>query len=109
MRRLTGLLLAFVASGALAQAKPPNLEPLPEPPPPPPIPGPDEPAVRIPVQKEDKVEEVRDGGRVIALKVTPPNGKPYYLIDTTGTGSWVRRESLDTGLRVPMFPIKTFD
>ncbi len=108
MRRVPAFLLALVATGVFAQHKPPNLEPLPEPPPPP-IPAPGEPAVRIPVQKEDKVEEIRDGGRVMAIKVTPPGGKPYYLIDTTGTGNLVRRESLDDGVRVPMWPIKTFD
>ena len=93
----------------MAQGRPPKLEPLPEPPPPPPIPGPNEPGVRIPVQQGDKVEEVREGGRVVAIKVTPPNGKPYFLIDTAGSGNWLRRESLDDGVRVPMFPIRTFD
>ena len=110
MRRvLLSILLALVACSAFAQSRPPNLEPLPEPPPPPPIPGPNDPSVRIPVQEGDKVEEVRDGGRVVMLKVTPPNGKPYYLLDNAGTGNWVRRESLDDGVRVPMFPIRTFD
>ena len=109
MRRLALLLLAAAASAALAQSRPPQLEPRPEPPPPPPIPGPNEPSVRIPVQEGDKVEEVREGGRVVALKVTPPGGKPYYLVDPTGSGALERRESLDTGLRVPMWPIKTFD
>src|SRR3954447_17965583 len=103
MRRIALLLLSMLASAALAQSRPPNLEPLPEPPPPPPIPGPNEPSVRIPVQEGDKVEEVRDGGRIVAVKVTPPNGKPYYLIDTAGNGAWERRESLDTGLRPPIF------
>ncbi len=97
------------AAGAIAQGRPPKLEPLPEPPPPPPIPGPDDARVRIPVQEGDKVEEMREGGRVVMLKVTPPNGKPYFLVDTTGTGSWLRRESLDDGVRVPMWPIRTFD
>jgi hypothetical protein len=109
MRRLSPFLLALFAAGALAQSRPPKLEPLPEPPPPPAIPGPDEPQVRIPVQEGDKVEEIRDGGRVVMLKVTPPNGKPYYLVDTNGSGNWMRRDSLDDGLRVPMWPIKTFD
>jgi hypothetical protein len=109
MRRLILLLLALTTAGAMAQSQPPKLEPLPEPPPPPPIPGPSDQNVRIPVQEGDKVEEVREGGRVIALKVTPPGGKPYFLIDTAGSGSWMRRESLDDGVRVPMFPIRTFD
>ncbi len=110
MRRLAFLLLAIFAAAALAQRRaPPKLEPLPEPPPPPAIPGPDEPAVRIPVQESDKVEEIREGGRVVMLKVTPAGGKPYYLLDTSGNGNWVRRDSLDDGLRVPMWPIHTFD
>lgn len=112
MRRLLPLVFALLAAGALAQNRPPKLEPLPEPPPPPPIPAeasPAEPSVRIPVQKEDKVEPIRDAGRVIALKVTPPNGKPYYLIDTSGNGNWMRKDSLDDGVRVPMWPIKIFD
>jgi hypothetical protein len=110
MRRL--LLVAFVivvsSSLAHAQRRPPKLEPLPEPPPPPPM-AIEEPAVRIPVQEGDKIEEVREGGRVVMLKVTPPNGKPYYLVDTTGNGNWMRRDSLDDGVRVPMWPIHTFD
>jgi len=107
--RLTVLAIALFASGAIAQDRPPNLEPLPEPPPPPPIPGPDEPGVRIPVQEKDQVEEIRDGGRVVMLKVTPPGGQPYYLVDTTGNGNWVRRDPLDSGIRVPMWPIINFD
>jgi hypothetical protein len=112
MRRLlvVGLLLLVCSPLGLAQQKkpPPKLEPLPEPPPPPemPIEGP---SVRIPVQQGDKVEELRQGGRVVMLKVTPPNGKPYYLVDTTGNGNWMRRDSLDDGVRVPMWPIHTWD
>jgi hypothetical protein len=109
MRALLALIVVLGCSTALAQGRPPKLEPLPEPPPPPPIPGPDEPRVRIPVQEGDKVEEVRDGGRVVALKVTPPGGTPYFLVDTAGNGNWMRRDSLDSGLAVPQWPIKTFD
>lgn len=112
MRRSLLVALAFLVVSSLAAAQqkgPPKLEPLPEPPPPPPLPTLDEPAVRIPVQKEDKIEEIREGGRVVMLKVTPPNGPTYYLVDTTGNGNWMRRDSLDDGVRVPMWPIHTFD
>ena len=114
MRRLllVGIFLISTAliSTAHAQNRPPKLEPLPEPPPPPPLPSLlDEPAVRIPVQTEDTIEEVREGGRVVMLKVTPPNGPTYYLVDTTGNGNWMRRDALDDGVRVPMWPIHTFD
>ena len=114
MRRVILLAILSLAVSAFAQTKPaskpaPRMEPLPELPPPPPIPGPDEPSVRIPVQESDKVEEIRDAGRVIALKVTPVGGKPYYLYDTTGNGNWMRRDSLDDGVRVPMWPIKQWE
>ena len=108
MRRVLFLALSAAAAGAFAQQPPPKLEPLPEPPPPPPMPGPDEPSVRIPVQESDKVEEIRDGGRVIALKVTPVGGRPYYLYDTTGNGNWARRDSLDDGVRAPMWRIFSY-
>ena len=114
MRRLlwVGVLLALLASfGSFAQTqkRPPKLEPLPEPPPPPPMSPVEEPAVRIPVQEGDKVEEIRQGGRVVMLKVTPPNGPTYYLVDTTGNGNWMRRDSLDDGVRVPQWPIHKWD
>ena len=95
---------------AVAQDRPPKLEPLPEAPPPPLIrDGADEPRVRITPQEGDKIEEVRDGGRVVMMKVTPPNGIPYYLMDPLGTGTWTRSEATDPGVRVPMWTIMTFD
>jgi hypothetical protein len=111
MRRTLFLALSVMAAGALAQQQPPpKLEPLPEPPPPPLIrDGADEPRVRIAPQEGDRVEEMREGGRVVMLKVTPPGGIPYYLMDLTGSGNLTRRESLDPGLRVPMWTIKSFD
>jgi len=108
MSRLAILVFALLASGALAQDdKPPQLEPLPEPPP---SAGDaaDEPQVRIPVQEGDVVEEIRAGGEVVILKVTPKEGPPYFLVQT-GKGEWTRRDSLDSGLRVPMWPIYTFE
>ena len=109
MRRTLFLALSVVAAGALAQQPPPKLEPLPESPPPLIRDGADEPRVRIAPQEEDRVEEMREGGRVVMLKVTPPNGIPYYLMDLTGNGNLTRRESLDPGIRVPMWVIKSFD
>jgi hypothetical protein len=108
MRRWV-LLLALVACHAVAQRKPPAMEAIPEPPPPP-EPGVEQPEVRIQQAEGDKVEEIREGGRVVMLKVTPKSGgKPYYLVDTTGAGQWQRRESLDDGNRVPMWPLWIFD
>ena len=111
MRRILFLALSVAAAGALAQQqRPPTLEPLPEPPPPPLIrDGADEPRVRIAPQEGDRVEEMRDGGHVVMLKVTPPGGIPYYLMDLTGNGNLTRRDSLDPGNRVPLWTIKSFD
>jgi len=106
---MLAVLLMAVCVSAYGQARPPKLEPLPEPPPIPPGPGIEEPQVRIPVQEGDKIEPIRQGGRVVAVRVTPPNGRPYFIIDTTGNGNWMRRDSLDDGVRVPMFPILEFD
>ena len=104
------MILFFYVAGSMAQAKrPPDLEPLPEPPPPPEMLSPDDPRVNIPVPQGSKVEEARQNGRVVALKVTPPRGVPYYLIDVTGAGQWERRDSLGPDFRVPMWTIRTFD
>jgi hypothetical protein len=112
MRHLPFLLLsAAFSAAAFAQDRPPRLEPLPEAPPPPVIrDGADDPRVVIQgPQQGDKIEEVREGGRVVMMKVTPPNGIPYYLLDTLGTGTWTRTDALDPGVRVPMWSIKQFD
>ncbi|MDQ5878699.1 MAG: hypothetical protein QG616_97 [Pseudomonadota bacterium] len=112
MRRLL-LLLAFVASTALAQtSKPADLQPLPAIPPPPPeiVPFDSalEPQVTIRKRDGDTIEEYRRDGRMYMIKVTPPHGVPYYLVDTQGDGNFSRMETLDDRTRVPMWIIKTF-
>jgi hypothetical protein len=110
MRRALFLALSVASSGLLAQQPPPKLEPLPEAPPPPVIrDGADEPAVRIAPQEGDKVEEIRDGGRVVSIKVTPPGGVPYHINEYLGTGNPAARESLDSGIRPPMWTITNFE
>ena len=109
MRRALFLALSLAAASGFAQ-QPPKLEPLPEAPPPPAIgDGADDPRVRIAPREGDKVEEIRDGGRVVRIKVTPAHGVPYYLEDPLGNGSWTQSVPLDTGVRVPMWTIKTFE
>ncbi len=110
MRRFLPLLFVFASSSLWAQ-QPPKLEPLPEPPPAPPGYAPDpalEPQVTILRRGEDKVEEYRVNGKLYAIKVTPPHGVPYFLVDERGDGSMVRRDSLDSGLRVPQWVIHSF-
>lgn len=112
MRRLF-LSLAFIATTAFAQAgKPADLQPLPAIPPPPPeiVPFDEalEPQVTIRKREGDTVEEFRREGRLYMLRVTPPHGVPYYLVDTQGDGNFTRMETLDDRTRVPMWIIKTF-
>jgi Protein of unknown function (DUF2782) len=91
MRPVAVVMFMCAAAGAVAQDERP-------------VEQPEEPAVRIPVQQGERVEEVRVGGRVVMLKVTPPGGTPYYLVDTA-----VPRDALDDGTRVPMWAIFLFD
>lgn len=109
-RLLTVTWFAAIALPALAQNRPPKLEPLPEPPPPPPgmLNESLEPQVTIIRRGDDKVEEFRINGKLYMVKVTPPHGVPYYLIDNRGDGKWARQDSMDSGLRVPMWVIGTF-
>ena len=109
---LTASLLAAFALTVAAQQRPADLQPLPEPPPPPPGMADTslEPQVTIRKQGEDKVEEYRMNGRLYMIKVTPPHGKPYYLVDRKGTGSFTQEETAvgDKGISVPMWVIHTF-
>ena len=110
MRRPIVALLAALALNVAAQTRPPKLEPIPEPPPAPPgvLNESLEPQVTITRRGEDKVEEFRISGKLYMMKVTPPHGVSYYMLDSNGDGSWVRQDSRDSGLRVPMWVIGTF-
>jgi hypothetical protein len=112
MRRLLILCLLALALPAAAQVtRPSSLQPVPEPPPPPPGYQPDpalEPQVTITRRGEDRVEEYRINGRLYMVKVTPPHGVAYYLVDDKGDGRMTRQEAVDSGLRVPMWVIGTF-
>ena len=109
LRRILALAL-FVVSLPLAAQPPPKLEPLPELPPPPPgvsSEQPGEPPVRIQPGGGDQVEEeLIDGRRVV--RVTTPAGQEYYLIEDLGDGPGLRNESLDRGVRVPLWVIRRF-
>ena len=112
------LALLLGATAAVAQTPPPMTPPPPPPltsqpqgaaPPPPPLPDavpvdPDlEPQVTIIRRDAETLEEVRIGGELKFVKVTPLHGKPYYLIPDGNGHTYVRRESLDTSLKVPMW------
>lgn len=113
MRKILLIALLALAAPAWAQAPvppPPKLEPLPEPPPPPPgmVDPALEPQVTILKRGIDTVEEYRIAGRLYMMKVIPPTGAPYYLIDHRGDGNFTRHDSFDFGTRVPMWVIHSF-
>lgn len=108
MRRSLLIFALLLAIPAAAQ-QPQGLQPLPEPPPPPPGYEPElEPQVTITQRGQDKVEEYRINNKLYMIKVTPAHGVSYYLIDDRGDGTWSRQDSLDSGLRVPMWVIRRF-
>ena len=98
----------ILATVALAQPAPP-----PPPPPevvPPAISGEEElqPQVTITERQGEKVEEARVNGRLIWVRVTPRYGRPYYLIPDQGAHTFIRRDSNDTGLKVPLWVLFSF-
>jgi hypothetical protein len=101
---LLTLLLSSVAVAAAPSDRPPELQPVPDG-----APGPDDaPAVTIKPSGQGSVVEYRANGRLYMLKVIPKVGKPYYLIDQKGDGQFARQDSLDSGMRPPMWVIKEF-
>lgn len=104
--RIPVLFLSLMLSGlAVAQPsdRPPVATPMPES-----APGEDAPSVTIRPSSQGRVIEYRANGRLYMLKVIPRVGKPYYLIDQKGDGQFARQDSLDSGLRPPMWVIKEF-
>ena len=114
LRHALGVALFAAAATALAQGAPPplpsNLEPLPEIAPPPELAGdPDlEPQITIRKKEGETIEEARVNGHLKWIKVTPAHGRPYFLIPDAGGVRYVRRDSLDYGLKVPMWLIFEF-
>jgi len=107
-----GLAMLLVA-GAHAQQGPGKLEPLQEVPPPPrmSIDPAAEPQITIRQRGTDKIEEFRIGGKLYMIRVTPPGGTPYVLIDQRGDGQFAtpaQGPSDAHNLSVPMWVIGTF-
>lgn len=101
---LLTLMLSGVAVAAPPSDRPPDLKPVPDG-----APGPeDAPPVTIKPSAPGRVIEYRANGRLYMVKVIPKVGKPYYLIDQKGDGTFARQESLDSGMRPPMWVIKEF-
>lgn len=98
---------AFSTSVAWAQPAPPP-PPLPAeasvPPPPPLVTDPElEPQVTIIRRDTETLEEVRIGGELKFVKVTPRTGVPYYLVPDPNGQQFIRRDSLDISIKVPLW------
>lgn len=113
---LTLLCVAGFAINAGAQPAPvPPPPPMPASPPPlPAAPSPPradvagdpelEPQVTIIRNENETLEEARVNGELRYVKVTPRNGgRPYFLIPSGNGTTFIRRDSLDFGLRPPMW------
>ena len=103
-------LLAFSLPLAAQPAPPPpRLEPLPEAPPPPPGAAGEaleEPPVVIKSDKDQVEEQLIDGRHVVRVKT--PAGLEYWLVEDLGDGPGIKNESLDHGVRAPLWVIKRF-
>ena len=54
------------------------------------------------------VEEVRVNGELRYVRVTPRHGRPYYLVPDVNGATFIRRDSLDSSLKVPMWVLFSF-
>lgn len=107
---LLSLILASAMSGASAQDRAKGPPPPAAPPPLPDI-GSDTdlaPQVTIIRRNEQVVEEVRVGGQLRYIRVTPSHGRPYYLIPDVNGATYIRRDSLDSSLKVPLWVLFSF-
>jgi hypothetical protein len=104
-----GMVLSIAVGLASAQTSrneappPPAFEPVPDAPTGQP-PDPDlEPQVTITQQGGETHEEVRIGGELKFIRVTPQHGRTYSLIPDGSGHTFIRRDSLDSGVKVPMW------
>ncbi|WP_051258623.1 MULTISPECIES: DUF2782 domain-containing protein [Chitinibacter] len=81
---------------------------------PPPMPTEDTPSlaeqapeVRIIEKADATIAEYRLHGKLYQVKVTPKVGKPYYLIDPTGKGEFMRRDDVGN-IAIPTWVLLEF-
>ena len=67
-----------------------------------------EPTITIRNKGREHIEEYRLKGQLYMIHVTPPVGKPYYLIDQMGRGEFTRYEGPAAPTAVPQWVIHSF-
>lgn len=94
-----------------AAEPPPGLEPLPEGLPPPNVVEDGnsvlEPEVTIVKKGQETIEEYRINGELYMMKVTPANGKPYYMHKDDQNGGWIH-DGPSQPLSIPKWVIFKF-
>ena len=110
MRFLIALVLLSAAfcAGAQSQARPlpPGSRPLEEPPPPPAVETDTglQPQVTTRKEGDQEISEYRVNGRLYMVRVTPKNGKPYFMVDHKGDGTFAKQDNtLSPHLVVPQW------
>lgn len=68
----------------------------------------EEPSITIRNKGRERVEEYRLKGKLYMLKVTPPKGKPYFLVDQLGRGEFTRNDGAAPPMAVPQWVIHSF-
>jgi hypothetical protein len=104
--RILPLLVILPSLWSAAQAAPGG--PVPDGPPTlAPDPADNVPQITIRRDGKNRVEEYRISGKLYMVKVTPPNGIPYFLVDRGGNGQFVN-EGPGEPLAVPQWVIGRF-
>ncbi len=108
---LMALLLLSQTHNLYAKEPPEGLEPLPEALPPPTVAEDGnsvlEPEVTIVKKGKETIEEYRINGELYMMKVTPANGKPYYMHKDDQNGGWIN-DGPSQPLSVPKWVIFKF-
>jgi hypothetical protein len=102
----------LTTTGSLAQNATPGDGPAKAEIPPPPRPKnldqPLDPVITIRKVGDTTHEEYRIGGKLYMIKVTPAVGKPFFLVDRNGRGTFSRSDGPGTPIAVPQWVIFEF-
>jgi hypothetical protein len=68
----------------------------------------EEPSITIRSRGGERIEEYRLRGKLYMIRITPPGGAPYYLVDQMGRGEFARDDGPVAPTAVPHWVLKTF-